>query len=339
MKPRLFLSLTIAAGISLSAAIVVFATYNQWSTGTISGAKLLPELAAKADDVKSIIVGHGDDRITLVRDDERWSIEERDGYPAKSDPIRTLLVRLAQTQLVERKTRNPERYALLELEDPGKESAKSRKLQILDGSGKLLADLIVGSKRIAAFGAEKTGTYVRQLDDAQTWLTDREIDVPLDIKDWINRSVFTIEQNEIAKVALKLPGEPTLTIARADEGKGDFELVDVPDGQKPKDGTSAGSIPTAYTGIQVEDIRKLESKPVGPRISVAKLETKTGMNVTFRMRRDGDNHWLSIGAEASGDAKKAAQKINNQVADWEYKIPSWKAQALFKSPSDFFESS
>lgn len=339
MKPRLFFSLTIAAGLSLAAAIAVFATHNQWSTGSVSGAKLLPELTSRAEDVKSIVVGHGDNKITLVRDNQSWSIKERDGYPANTEPIRTLLIRLAQTQLVERKTRNPERYALLELEDPGKENAKSRKLQLLDGSGEPLADLIVGSKRIAAFGAEKTGTYVRQLDDAQTWLTDSEIDVPLDIKDWIDRSVFTIDQNEIAKVALKLPGEPTLEIARADEGKGDFELVQVPDGQKIKDGTFAGSIPGAYASIEVEDLRKLASTPVGPRISVTKLETKTGMTVAFRLRREGDDHWLSIGAEGSGDAEKPANDINNRVAGWEYKIPSWKAEALFKGPSDFFESS
>ena len=77
--------------------------------------------------------------------------------------MRALLVKLAEAELVEGKTRNKDRYALLELEDPAAKDAKSRLLRLLDDKGVVIAEAIVGKKRFDAFGGSKSGTYVRKL--------------------------------------------------------------------------------------------------------------------------------------------------------------------------------
>ena len=73
---------------------------------------------------------------------------------------------LAEAELVEAKTRRADRYALLELEDPAAKDAKSRLVRVLDGKGSVLAEVVVGKKRIDAFGVGKSGTYVRKPADA-----------------------------------------------------------------------------------------------------------------------------------------------------------------------------
>ena len=38
---------------------------------------------------------------------------------------------------------------------------------------------------LEAFGGNKSGTYVRKPGDAQTWLANAELDVAVDVKDWV----------------------------------------------------------------------------------------------------------------------------------------------------------
>ena len=50
-------------------------------------------------------------------------------------------------------------------------------VRLLDDKGGVIAEAIVGKKRFDAFGASKSGTYVRKPGDAQTWLSNADIDV------------------------------------------------------------------------------------------------------------------------------------------------------------------
>lgn len=339
MSPRLFITLLVSAILSAGAAITTFVTYNHWSPGTITGAKAVPELASKTGDVASLVISQGGKTLTLDRKGDGWAIKERDGFPAKGDAARALIVRLSQAQLIEKKTRNPERYTLLQLEDPASKTAKSRQVRLLDSNGKSIGDVIVGSKRAGAFGIHKTGTYIRLPDSPQTWLTDAEIDLAGDVSDWIQRTVFTIDDKAIAKVALQAPGEPTLTIARKGGNEGDFTIADIPDGQKLKSDTAPGAVARALADVEIDDVRKQTSSPDGPKVSSVVLTAKDGMVVTFRLRSDADAQWLSIEASGSGDAEAKAKAINTRVEGWEFKLPSWRAKTIFKAPSEFFETS
>ena len=99
--------------------------------------------------------------------------------------MRALLVKLAGAELVESKTRNKDRYALLELEDPAAKDAKSRLLRLLDDKGGVIAEAVIGKKRFDAFGGSKSGTYVRKPGDAQTWLSNADLDVSVAVRDWV----------------------------------------------------------------------------------------------------------------------------------------------------------
>src|SRR5690606_28041381 len=139
MKPKTFVITALADAVSSIAAVVVYTTHNQWDQGRIAGEKLVPALASGEAEVRSLVISHEGETITLESNtDGQWTIKERGGYPADPDKVRSLLVKLAQAELIEAKTRMPDRHALLELEDPTAEGAKSRSLKIMDGSGKVV---------------------------------------------------------------------------------------------------------------------------------------------------------------------------------------------------------
>ena len=163
----------------------IFASQNRWSQARCRARPVSRPQGPSGED-RQIEIKQGDKTLALARDKDGWPLSDRGGYPVKADAVRALLVKLADAELVEPKTRNQERYALLELEDPKGKDAKSRLVRLLDDKGAVLAEAIVGKKR-SAVGGSKGGTYVRKPGDEQTWLSNADLD--LAVRDWVQANV------------------------------------------------------------------------------------------------------------------------------------------------------
>ena len=249
MKPKSFAALAVVTVVALAIALTTYATQNRWSQAKVTGAGLFPGLPAQASNVAKIEIKQGDKALTLARDKERWLLADRAGYPAKPEPVRALLVKLARAELIEAKTHNKDRYALLELEDPAAKDAKSRQLRLLDDKGGVIAEAIIGKKRFDAFGGGKSGTYVRRPGDAQTWLSNVDLDVPVTVKDWVVPGILDIPAAKVAKVTIEIPGEEPLTITRDPADAAKYTLVSIPEGKKLKEGAGIDAIVRAAGNI------------------------------------------------------------------------------------------
>jgi hypothetical protein len=219
MKAHTFVMLALSALASSVVAVAIYAANNQWGQGRVAGAKMLPLLASGKAQIARIAIAQGANTLTLESKEGRWSLKERSGYPADVEKIRTLLVKLSQAELIEAKTRNPDRYAMLELENHDAADAKSRSVRLVDGNGGVIADLIIGKRRWDAFGSGKGGTYVRKVGDPQTWLANVELDVGADVRAWIKPNVFETDSAKISRLTIGIPGEEPLTVERAGDGK------------------------------------------------------------------------------------------------------------------------
>ena len=262
-------------------------------------------------------------------------LADRGGYPAKAEPVRTLLVRLAEAQLVEPKTRKSDRFAMLELEDAGAKDTKSREVRLLDQQGTLIAQAIIGKKRMDAFGLSKAGTYVRWPEDQQAWLANTDVEVSATVRDWVQTTLLDLEAAKISAVAVEIPNEAPLQIER-DAGK--HKLVAVPEGKKLKQGADIDALVRAVGTVEFEDLRKADPAASGD-VSTARVQADGGLAVTLRLRKDGDDTWVSVTASGEGEAKKTADDITNHCQGWEFKIAPAKATAILKRPADFFEAS
>jgi hypothetical protein len=339
MKPHSFAALLVATVAALALAISTFAAQNQWAQATVAGSALFPALATQADRVAKVEIKQGDKVITLARSKDGWSLADRGGYPAKPEAVRALIVKVAQAELVEAKTRNKDRYALLELEDPSGKEAKSRQLRLLDDKGAVLAEAVIGKRRYDAFGASKSGTYVRKPGEAQTWLSSADLDLAVAVRNWVQPTVFDLPAAKISKVTVEVPGEEPLTIERDAADASKHTVLNIPDGKKLKAGAGADAIVRAVGNIDMDDVRKLEGAP-GTEAGVAKIEGDGGLGITLKLRRDGEDTWLSFDAAGSdGDAKKTADELKARSQGWEYKIPAHKAQSILKRRDELFEAS
>lgn len=339
ITPRLFFGLAIAAAASLAAAGAIYATSNTWSAGEVSGEALFPKLADAANTVTTVELTQGGKTLTLTRQEDRWLAREHGGFAVQPEEVRALIVKLARAELIEAKTRNPDKYALLGLADPAAKDGEARLVKLLGGDGKVVAEAVLGKKRQDAFGGGRSGLYVRKPGRPQTWLADLDVDPKPGIKDWVDIKLIDIEPEQIRAVTLAHDGEVPVKIRKGAGKDAKFELADVPEGAKLKDSASAEAIAKGFARIELEDLRKLDMTPVGDNVGVARLETEDGLTVTFRLRKEKDGPWLSLTAEGTGKATDEATRLNARLKGWEYRIPAWKADSLFKRHADFFETS
>ena len=135
MKPRTIAELGLVALVALAVAATTYVSQNRWSQAKVTGAPLFPSLTSQGPKITRIELRQGDKKLALERKDQAWVLADRGGYPAKPEAVRTLLVRLAEAQLVEPKTRKSDRFAMLELEDAGAKDTKSREVRLLDQQG------------------------------------------------------------------------------------------------------------------------------------------------------------------------------------------------------------
>jgi uncharacterized protein DUF4340 len=336
MKPRTIAELGLVALVAFFVAAASYISQNRWSQAKVSGAALFPSLASQGGKIARIELRQGDKKLALERKEQNWVLADRGGYPAKTEPVRTLLVRLAEAQLVEPKTRKSDRFGMLELEDAGAKDTKSREVRLLDQQGAVIAQAIIGKKRMDAFGSSKSGTYVRWPDDAQAWLANADIQVSASVRDWVQPTLLDLEAAKIKAVTVEIPNEPALRIEREGDG-GKHKLVTVPEGKKLKQGADVDQVVRAVASIDLEDIRKPDS--TAGEVSTARLEADGGLAVTLRLRKDGEETWLSLTAAGDGEAKKTADDITARSKDWEFKISPAKASSILKRPADLFEAS
>ncbi len=356
IKPHQFIGLAAASAVSVLLAVGLYASSNRWSAGKVEGEAFLPDLAQRINSVGAIEVTQGDRTLTIAREGGAWKVRDRSGFPASAEQARSLLVALAQSQLIEPRTSIKDKLAMLELEEPGKE-AKSRRVRVLDTAGKAISDVIVGKSRVDAFGSGKGGIYVRRASETQSWLATGDPKASADIKDWIDTKVFTGEPAKVVKVTIESPGEQALVLEKAPpaeakpedakappkppgsaEKESKYRLASMPDGKKLKQDAKLDDIVEAFGSINLDDVRKLEAPPAADKAQTIKVESEGWPTVTFRLRKDGDASWLSLAAAGEGDAKKKADEINAKAQGWEFKIPNWKAEQIGKRAADLFDA-
>lgn len=341
MTPKLFTGLTLGAVASLVLAAVVHTRADSWTTGPATGAKLLPNLARDMPKLATITLKQGTQSITLERKGEAWSLKDRGGYPVQGDRVRTLLLRLSDAELVDRKTRNPERFPLLELEDIGAKDAKSRLLALADDRARPLAELIVGKRSVEQFGAGKGGTYIRRPGERETWLVNSEIEVNPAINAWVDTNIFEAQIAQVKQVDIDLGAEKYSIVRAAGKpaNKDAYALAGgLPDGKKLKSDYSLEDVVNAFARVEFEDVRR----PVTPAASAVAPVTGTyqmenGGRIVLRVRSEGDARWATVEAAGDGDAKSAIEAITKRVAGWEYRLPGWKYDQIFKKQADLLD--
>lgn len=338
MQPKQFNMLALSAVISLIAAGVVHSSYNSWTDDTVTGKRLFPSLETEGDATGQIFIQKGLEKLTLKKspDGKVWSIVERAGYPVDANKVRKLVVKLGQTELIERKTSSEKLYGQLDLGDPKAKDADSKLVRLGDNANKTLAEVVIGKERRGAFGAGKAGTYIRVPGDSQTWLAKLELDASTSVDDWVKPVFFKVDDKKIKSLTVSQGGSVVYKLGAKDKKPGEFDLVDVPAGKKQNAKLRISDLVNGIRTLEMTDVRKALAEDAKPDMT-ADITMEDGAKYRVGMKRADKKRWMTVAVLANGKDEAAAKKLTDASKGWAFEIADWRAEQTFKKPEDIFE--
>jgi len=342
MTPRSLLGLGVVTVAVAAAAAVAVA--NRYTATPVAQTErpALEGLEDRLNSVARLTVTTADDSFTIRRDGAAWTMAEKQDHPVDAERARTVLIQLSQLRLAETKTRMPERYPRIMVEDVTAENANSTRLTVVDGSGGVLADLIVGKSKTNLAGSGG-GVYVRKPDDAQAWLARGAVDLRKRPVDWLVKDIVDIDEDRVRRVAtVPADGEPVVVVRQTAEDT-TFTLEGVPEGKTAKSG-ELGGFGAALADLQFFDVLPAGEKPLAEdAVTRAEVETFDGLVVRVSLEESEDHIYARFEAEsvAGGDNAAAVEAeagaINARVAGWVYQVPEYKLRPLLKTRAELIE--
>lgn len=330
----------VTGAVAVGAAYAVFDRIVETRTG-VEARLLYPGLAAAATSVREIEVIRAEDNpngtVTLSWTGDGWIVEERDGYPARTDVVRKLLFDLGELEVIEEKTADPGRFARLDLTDVAQAGSRSTRLVLTSNDGETLVDLHVGKRRESLSGGDPM-VYVRPTDSEQSYLAEGDLEMRRSAPEWLFREVVHVPQADIRRAYLTAPSGETLELERITEDGRDFAIVGKPEDRKVTLNYSVNNAATVLDKLLFDDVRKAEGLAFDPSLGHARFVTKDGL--TYQVDAapggigpDGEPFdWYRVRIEvpddASDEAKAAAEATRARTEGWAYRLSTYDVERL-----------
>lgn len=337
--------------IMISALIVlsllaVFGHRSGTDTSAVN-ALLLPDLTDKLNAVEQVTIqtAGAEAAVTLQRAATGWTVAQRDSYPADINMIRNALTELAEARIVEEKTANPELFDRLGVEAIDDADAGGLAL-VLSGQGVESPTVILGDSE----GAEYR--YARRADDNQSYMIDRDPEVPRDAAQWLVPEILDVRGPRIERVTISHTDGETLDIFKSEVNQPNFSVADIPEGRELQYPGVANVIGNSLRDLRLEDVAAVGDLSVESSV-VTEFQTFDGLIVRVQSLRVGEHDWLIFDArveeepapvgepapdEENGsdtpDPAAEATAINERVGGWRYRIASYQHDQMTRRLED-----
>ena len=359
MKPKSFIVLAVVTAVFVAGAAVGVATTYGNAPMARDEALVFPDLVDRLDDVATLAVRHRKGNFTLERSEDTWAMAEKNGYPVQADKVRKAIVQLAGLRLLEAKTRKPERFARLQVEDVETEGAKSKIVVLKDGTGNTLAQIIVGRYRHDLGGDSPQGAYVRRPGENQAWLARGNLTVSHDVTAWLERDIVDVPAKRMRKVVVSAPEGGVLSVFKETASETRFKTGDLPPDATPgKDApTTLNDIGAALSLLDFSDVAPISQLDFTSG-GTYKVEFRTfdGLIVQATLLEREKETWARFEAAADPavtapekkenakglkSAEEVAEEVaavNARVGAWAYRLSDYKAKVMKTRVADLLET-
>jgi len=297
-------------------------------------------------DIDSIVLGGGEDTVTLKRQQGGFVVVNKDNYPAKVSEINNLITKVLEiqtSQFVTDKAANHEDLGLTE------ENATAT-IKFFKSDSSLLTGVVGGKTKELG-----QGTYVRLASSdavyvapTMPWIADTAIS-------YIEQELISVKREDIVSVTVSSPNGQ-YTLKTTEDGK-DVILENVPTGKKFKS-SDGDSVFTALTSLRCDDVMKKSGDLAFDKEYICTLKDSTVYAVKIAQKDDKtyatfeadftdktpvtkDSNVESEEELKKKEAKLLAQegaiKFTTKHKGWVYEIADWKAKNLIKELSDLIE--
>lgn len=322
MNRKQFLILVIVLAVLGGAGIALFwqdlSAYNE--AGSRIGGKVISSL--KVADVARVELRDAKQRVTLVRKEDGWVVQERNGYPADFKAISDLIIKLIDLKVTQAETIGASLFPRVQLVEPGKGDGAGTQVEMKDAGGKTLVNLIVGKTVLkkdpgnplpSAQDGVPAGRYVRAADsnDKVVVVSDPLAQVDAHPGRWLDKRFFKVERSKSITVAAD---GASWKIVRNEE----WEQWKFASGGGDVNPMAATTAANALTNIGFKDVA-LNAKPEdeGPPATIT-VETFDNLTYTFRAtkRKTGDEYLVQGNVAGTPPAARPAEK-NEKAEDKE----------------------
>ncbi|MDR4500852.1 MAG: DUF4340 domain-containing protein [Nitrospirales bacterium] len=286
MKPK---TLMILAGITFVVILgAVLLSQDTNEKPSQSGELVFPDLMAGINEIEEMTIESKDHTVTLVRQGERWSVKEKGGYAASFEKVKPVLIGMAELRIREPKTKNPDLYEKLGLQDHNAEGSPSTLITLKAKGSKAVASMLLGNQRPGRGNPTQSDLYIRKPDDPQTWLVSGKLPVEKVPGEWLEKELLNIAGKRIQRVSVTHPGGETLTIYKDTPDALDFKVRDLPKDQKVNSQFNVNNVANAVAQLTLEDVKKSDEPAFSPKAGLqAVLETFDGLRLTVEtMNKD-----------------------------------------------------
>lgn len=310
------LTLFLIAGALVAVAAVTVAIESRGLGGSNSAGPVLPGIEETIGDAQRITITSADATYRIERTQQGWAMRDRDDFPVLSSRLAQLTEGLEGLRYVRRMTSDESKHQRLGVTDP-RENGRGILVQIEDGRGALLVNLIVG--------VETSGTYVRRPDDPQTWSVEGELPPLRDVASWLDLRPMNLAAERLARVEI-MPAEGRAYILARDSAEQPWRIA------SPALAALAQSSVTAtaerITQLQPVDVRTAPAIQGAPRARV-RTTTFDGIVIDAELIPSDNRVWVKLVARANAPEQEAAAvALNTPASDWAYALSEMEVEAL-----------
>lgn len=332
MNRTKFIALLALALVAL--AIAWWMEQDRAQTADLYSGQLFPGLSGQINQVTGLVLRDTQGRQVNIRlSNGLWGIEEKQGYPADAGKLRSVLLLLADAQVLEEKTSRPDMYHRLGVEDPSGPDADNLVLTIVQPGQE--RSLIIGKL------AMNSGTYVRRIGEPTSLLINQALALEADPMKWLIPDLLDIGPDEIQRVEIRHPDGAELLIARKDETGHDFLIQNLPPGREPEADFVANGVAGALARLGFRDVRPLGEADGRPVIQ-SRFVTGSGLVITVTLRQE-EQAWVNFAFSLAEGADQAQASLvldyGRRLEPWEYVLAGEAAGQLGKRMEDLLKPS
>ena len=293
-----------------------------------------------ATELASITLTDSDGSVTVDQVDGKWSVTDRDGFPANFSNIQSLVDTVTELKILAKQKVGKSQLGRFELNDPAPDDAKDAgtKLELKDADGNVLHSILFGKETqgqadpSSPFGPSGTGRYVLVPPNTVGEINETlSSDLKTGPADWLHKEDF-LKVEKIKSITITQPNEAdSWTLTHIKEGD-DMALSDAKPEEK-LDSSKANSAGRVLGSPSFDDIASKSAKPEETGMDkavTATIDTFEGYNYVVKMAKKDDENYMSLAA--SGTRLAQADETAARTPQPDESNP--RAQAKDEKPED-----
>lgn len=337
------------------------------------GEKVLGDFDVNA--AAAVRVVNGTNELNLAKKDGRWTVAERDGYPANFSTISEFVRDLGELKTAQAVEAGESQLGRLELKAPDSDTGAATLVELRKEDGSALASLLLGKKHLrkpaspSPMGGDEgwpDGRYVMVPGEIGTLslVSETFSNIEPEPDQWLNKDFFKVQKSR--RVSVTWPeATNSWTLSRETE-TGTMTLEDLQP-EETLDTSKAGSVASALGYPSFNDVSKGDAAVEAlftNSVTVA-IETFEDFSYTLQAAQadSGDDYYVKVSVAASypkertpgeDEAEEDKETLDKEFVEkkekldeklkleqgldgWTYRVSKWTLDTVLKKRSELLK--